>query len=423
VVTIYTSRTVKSGEAVDSSLETPFSSGAFGQEGHSQKMQGLGSGVIVSVDGLILTSNHVIDGADEILVGFGAEKREHKAKKIGADPGTDLALLKIEGKDLPALVFADSDQVRAGQVVLAMGSPFGLTQTVTMGIISATGRGGLGIIDIENFIQTDAAINMGNSGGALVDAEGRLVGINSAILSRTGAYQGIGFAIPSNLARDVMPSLREKGRVVRGYIGTLLQPLTPELSAALKLQEDSGALVGEVAPKSPAEKAGIKSGDVITEVNGKKIMDARELRMLVGAMAPGTKAKIQVVREDGKKTFEVDLIEMPTEQSESVAADQNRPPQVAKFFGVLVADLNDEVRQALSVPKDIEGAVIVGIDPTSAAAQAGLRKGDVIRELNKHTVKNARELVAGAQVLKGGEKLLLQIWSEGKSGYVALEPQ
>jgi serine protease Do len=221
-----------------------------------------------------------------------------------------------------------------------------------------------------------------------------------------------------------MPSLREKGRVVRGYIGTLLQPLTPELSAALKLQEDSGALVGEVAPKSPAEKAGIKSGDVITEVNGKKIMDARELRMLVGAMAPGTKAKIQVVREDGKKTFVVDLIEMPTEQSESAAAsDQNRPPQVAKFFGVLVADLNDEVRQALSVPKDIEGAVIVGIDPTSAAAQAGLRKGDVIRELNKHTVKNARELVAGAQVLKGGEKLLLQIWSEGKSGYVALEPQ
>src|SRR5439155_15477610 len=273
VVTVFTTQSV-SKAALPSPLSDEalreFFGGQIPQKQGKQTLEGLGSGVIVSADGYILTANHVVAKADEIMVGLGAELRKYKAKKIGADPGTDVALLKIEEKNLPAITFADSDKARAGDVVLALVAPFGLRKTATMGIISAVGRGGMGIVDYENFIPTDASINMGNSGGALVDTEGWLVGINIAILSRTGANMGIGFAIPSNLARDVMQSLREKGRVIRGYIGTAVQTLTPELAEAFKLKgEVSGAVVGELTPKSPAEKAGIKTGDVITSVNGK----------------------------------------------------------------------------------------------------------------------------------------------------------
>src|ERR1700740_425056 len=261
VVTVFTTQTVSRGLS-----QSPFSDDILRQffGGQSPKtqgkqtLQGLGSGVIVSPDGYILTANHVVSGADEIMVGLGTDLRKYKAKKVGADPGTDVALLKIDEKTLPAITFADSDKARAGDIVLAIGNPFGLRETVTMGIISAVGRGGIGIVDYENFIQTARAINMGHFGGALVDTEGRLLGINTAIFSRSGGNQGIGFAIPANLARDVMQSLREKGRVVRGYIGTSVQTLTPDLAEALKLKGVSGALVGEVSPKSPAEKAGIK---------------------------------------------------------------------------------------------------------------------------------------------------------------------
>src|SRR5213595_1604434 len=309
VVTVFTSQTVSRGGSAfpfsDDALRQ-FFGGQLPQRQGKQTLQGLGSGVIVSADGYILTANHVVSGAEEIMVGLGVDLRKYKAKKIGTDPGTDVALLKIEEKNLPAITFADSDKARAGDIVLAVGNPFGLRQTVTMGIISAVGRGGMGIVDYENFIQTDAAINMGNSGGALVDATGHLLGINTAIFSRSGGNQGVGFAIPANLARDVMQSLREKGRVVRGYIGASVQTLTPELAEAMKLKgEATGALVGEVTPKSPAEKAGIKSGDVITSVNGKKINDARELRLMIGSMAPGTKVQLEVNREGQKKMFDV----------------------------------------------------------------------------------------------------------------------
>src|SRR6266705_122735 len=272
VVTVFTTQTVARGLTSfpfgDDTLRQ-FFGGQSPQRQGKQTLQGLGSGVIVSPAGFILTANHVVSGGEEIMVGLGTELRKYKAKKVGTDPGTDVALLKIEEKNLPAITFADSEKAHAGDIVLALGNPFGLRQTATMGIISAVGRGGIGIVDYENFIQTDAAINMGNSGGALVDTEGRLVGINSAILTRSGGSQGVGFAIPANLARDVMPSLREKGRVIRGYIGTSVQTLTPELAEAMKLKgQFTGALVSEVTPKSPAEKAGIKTGDVITAVNG-----------------------------------------------------------------------------------------------------------------------------------------------------------
>src|SRR5438094_4149333 len=261
VVTVFTTQTVARGLTSfpfgDDTLRQ-FFGGQSPQRQGKQTLQGVGCGVVVSPDGFILTANHVVSGAEEIMVGLGNELRKYKAKQVGTDPGTDVALLKIEDNNLPAITFAESDKARGGDIVLAIGNPFGLRQTVTMGIISAVGRGGMGIVDYENFIQTDAAINMGNSGGALVDTNGRLVGINSAIFSRSGGNQGIGFAIPSNLAREVMQSLREKGRIVRASMGIAVQTLTPELAEALKLKEDTGALIGEVAPKSPAEKAGIK---------------------------------------------------------------------------------------------------------------------------------------------------------------------
>src|SRR5213592_3755544 len=340
-----------------------FFGGQSPQRQGKQTLQGLGSGVIVSPDGYILTANHVVSGADEIMVGLGTELRKYKAKKVGTDPGTDVALLKIDEKTLPAITFADSDKARAGDIVLAIGNPFGLRQTVTMGIISAVGRGGMGIVDYENFIQTDAAINMGNSGGALVDTQGRLLGINTAIFSRSGGNQGVGFAIPASLARDVMQSLREKGRVVRGYIGASVQTLTPELAEAMKLKgQPTGALVGEVAPKTPSEKAGMKTGDVITAVKGKKISDARELRLIIGSMAPGSKAQMEVNREGQTKTFDVELAEMPagtTEEGPETSPEENAQPEKTTVFGgVAVADVTGDVRSALNFPKDIQGAVI-----------------------------------------------------------------
>ena len=362
------------------------------------------------------------------MVGLGNELRKYKAKKVGIDPGTDVALLKIEEKNLPAIAFANSEKARAGDIVLAIGNPFGLRQTVTMGIISAVGRGGIGIVDYENFIQTDAAINMGNSGGALVDTAGHLLGINTAIFSRSGGNQGVGFAIPANLARDVMQSLREKGRVVRGYIGASVQTLTPELAEAMKLKgEPSGALVGEVTPKSPSEKAGMKTGDVITSVNGKKIGDARELRLMIGSMPPGTKVQIELNREGQNKIINVELAEMPAgaaEQDTEASPEENAQPEKATVFGgVAVADVTDEIRNALNLSKDIKGAVIAEIDADSPAAKAGLREGDVIQEVNKQPVKNAKDLVAISKRLKPDEKILIRVWSQGRSSFVALEPK
>src|SRR6266496_1383911 len=430
VVTVFTTQTVSRGLSpfpFSDDVLRQFFGGQLPRHG-KQTLQGLGSGVIVSRDGYVLTANHVVSGAEEIMIGLGTELRKYKAKKVGTDPGTDVALLKIDEKNLPAITFADSEKARAGDIVLAVGNPFGLRQTVTMGIISAVGRGGMGIVDYENFIQTDAAINMGNSGGALVDTEGRLVGINSAIFTRSGGNQGVGFAIPANLARDVMQSLREKGRVIRGYIGTSVQTLTPELADAMKLKAQvSGALVGEVSPKSPAEKAGIKTGDVITSVNGKKIGDARELRLMIGSMSPGTKVQIEVNREGQKKTLGVDLVEMPAaamQPATETSPEESAPPEKSTVFGaVVVADVTDDVRTPLNLPKEIQGAVIVELDSASPAAQAGLREGDVIQEVNKQPVKNAKDLVAISKKLKPNEKILMRVYNQGRSGYVALEPK
>jgi serine protease Do len=431
VVTVFTTQTVSRGQAAfslsDDALRQ-FFGGRSPQTQGKQTLQGLGSGVIISADGYILTANHVVSAADEIMIGLGNDLRRFKAKKIGTDPGTDVALLKIDDNNLPSVTFADSDKARAGDIVLAIGNPFGLRQTVTMGIISAVGRGGMGIVDYENFIQTDAAINMGNSGGALVDIDGRLLGINSAIFTRSGGNQGIGFAIPANLAREVMQSLREKGRVVRGYIGTSVQTLTPEIADAMKLKgQPTGALVGEVEPNAPAAKAGIKTGDVITAVNGKKVNDPRELRLMIGSMAPGTNAQIDVNREGQTKTFDVQLGEMPaTAAGENTETSSEEPAQQEKttvFGGVAITNITDDIRAALNLPKEVQGAVIADIDSDSPAANAGLREGDVIQEVNKQPVKSAKDLVLISKKLKPNDKILIRVYSQGRSGYVALDGQ
>src|SRR5216684_1087086 len=274
-----------------------------------QRQEGIGSGVIVTKDGYILTNNHVVDGADDVKVAL-QDGRELSAKVIGRDPKSDVAVIKIDARDLPAVSMADSDKVEVGDVVLAVGNPFGIGQTVTTGIISATGRaGGMGL-DYEDFLQTDAAINPGNSGGALVDADGRLIGINTAILSRSGGNQGIGFAIPVNLARDVMTSLIKDGRVTRGYLGVMIQDITPELAKEFKLKDDNGALVGDVSADSPAEKAGLKSGDIIVEFNGKKVTDSRHLKLEVARTQPGESVPLKVFRDGATRELQVAVKEM-----------------------------------------------------------------------------------------------------------------
>src|SRR5881296_1258147 len=436
VVNISSSRIVRSPEGVPDApfLNDPFLRRFLGPDFMRQfrvprerREHSLGSGVIVNSAGYLLTNNHVIEGATDIKVVL-SDNREMEGKIVGTDPGTDIAVVKIPTDHLAVLPFADSSKVEVGDIALAIGNSFGLGRTVTMGIVSATGRGGLGIEDYEDFIQTDASINPGNSGGALVNVRGELIGINTAILSRSGGNQGIGFAIPANMAREVMRSLREKGRVVRGYIGASVQTLTPELAEAMKFKgQPTGALVGEVTPKSPSEKAGMKTGDVITAVNGKKISDARELRLMIGSMAPGTKVQIEVNREGQSKIFNVELAEMPpgeAEQGAETSPEESAQPEKATVFGgVAVADVTDEIRNALNLSKDVKGAVIAEIDADSPAAKAGLREGDVIQEVNKQPVRNAKDLVAISKKLKPNEKILIRVWSQGRSGFVALEPK
>ena len=281
------------------------------------RQQGEGSGVIVSADGYIVTNNHVVDGATELTVSM-ADKREMKARVIGTDAKTDIALIKVDARDLPHVVLGDSSKVEVGDIALAMGNPFGLGQTVTMGIISATGRGGLGIEDYEDFIQTDASINPGNSGGALVNTRGELIGINTAILSRSGGNQGVGFAVPVDLVRHVMTQLKENGAVTRARLGVYFQELTPKLASALGVQASKGAVVTEIVPNGPASKSGLRKDDVITALNGQAI-DGRSLRNAVGSMMPGSTINLKVLRGSSERNYSVTLDRMPddTERADS----------------------------------------------------------------------------------------------------------
>jgi len=424
VVTVYSTKVVRNDRSGNPLYNNPQLRRYFGipdpEDMPDQKQQGLGSGVVVSSDGFILTNNHVIEDADEIMVSFGTENKEFKAKKIGTDPRTDIAVLKIEAKDLPALEFADSSKVRVGDLVLALGNPLGLRQSVSMGIVSAMDRGGLGITDYENFIQTDAAINQGNSGGALVDATGKLVGINTAIFTRSGGNQGIGFAVPSNLARDVMEKLRDKGRVARGYMGVSLQPLTQELAAQFKLKDDKGALIAEVVKGSPAATAKLKAGDVVTELDGKKVVDSRTLRLDIGARSPGTKVELGIVREGESKKFLVDLGELPGNEAQASVAPQSDDENPNALTGIAVGDIDASTRQRFNLSPNVQGVVVTAVEAGSPASGV-IQPGDVIHEINREPVTTADEAIKLSKKIKSGEKVLLRVSTQSQSRFIVLE--
>lgn len=379
---------------------------------------GIGSGVIVTKDGYILTNNHVVDDADELKVAL-QDGREFTAKVVGKDPKSDVAVIKIDATDLPGIEIADSDKIEVGDVVLAIGNPFGIGQTVTMGIVSAVGRAASLGLDYEDFIQTDAAVNPGNSGGALVDAEGRLIGINTAIYSESGGNQGIGFAIPTALARTVMESLIQNGKVIRGYMGIGPQEITPTLAKAFKLEGVKGALVGEVVPKGPADKAGLKNGDIITEVSGKPVQDSRHLRLEVARSKPGETLAIKLLREGKPMTVNVTVKELPGSEKQ-VPNEPEESEQDSTLNGVGVADIDAQARQQLNIPDEIKGAIVTEVEPESGAANAGLRPGDVITEINHHAVKSADDAVKLTQNTKS-KTTLLRVWSNGATRYMGVE--
>jgi serine protease Do len=398
----------------------------FGEDGsnqmnpgrlHAPTEHGLGSGVIVSPDGYILTNNHVVNNASEIQVALN-DGRQFTAKVIGSDPKTDVALIRIKAENLPALTLTDSDKIEVGDVVLAVGNPFGIGQTVTKGIVSAKDRTTSGEMD-EDFIQTDAAINPGNSGGALVDTEGRLVGINSAILTHSGGNQGIGFAVPSNLCQWVMASLVKNGHVDRGYLGVMIQNVTPDLATAFKLDRTTGALVGDVSPGGPADKAGLKSGDVIAQLNGQPIEDASQLKLRVAESMPGSNVKVTVNRNGEAKTFDVTLSNLPENQV-AKTDEQSGKAKTEALAGVGVADLDQDTRAELNIPAQVQGAVITEVAPDSAAYQAGLRTGDVITELNRKPVKSAQDAMADTEKPTSNQTLV-KVWTKSGSHYLTVD--
>ena len=377
---------------------------------------GLGSGVIVSADGYILTNNHVVDDADSLKVTL-SDGRILTAKVIGKDQKTDIAVIKIDAHDLPAITFADSDDVQVGDRVLAVGNPFGIGETVTSGIVSGTGRSGATGLDYEDFIQTDAAINPGNSGGALIDMQGRLVGLNTAILSRSGGFQGIGFAIPANLARHVIDSLVKTGTVVRGYLGVTIQDISPDLADQFQLKSSNGAVVSDVKPDAPAAKAGLKSGDVILEYEGKPLRDSRQLKFAVAATEPGQKIKLGYLRDGKNEVATVTVGEIPGERQTITASSTN---DTGVLDGVEVADLDTAARQEFEVPSGVHGAVVANVDPSSAAAEAGLAPGDVIEELDHMPVRSADDAVKLTEHAKS-RKTLLKLWSHGSTHFLVVD--
>lgn len=387
------------------------------------KEQSLGSGVIASADGYIVTNNHVVERSDEIKVIL-FDKRSFRAKIIGADPKTDLAVIKINAKDLPVVPWGDSDRLQVGEFVLAIGNPFALSHTVTMGIVSAVGRADVGIADYENFIQTDAAINPGNSGGPLVNIKGELIGINTAIFSKTGGYQGIGFAVPSNMVRLVMDQLLKKGKVVRGWIGVTIQELTPELAQKFGLKLSEGALVSDVAQGSPAQRGGIMRGDIILEFDGKKVSDVGMLRNIVAQSKIGSQVVIKVLRRDKILAAVVNITELPSDSTDTAPSQTTKQESDENALsGMAAMDLNRAVMKQLGIEKDEKGVVVVKIEPGSPAEDAGLRKGDIVEEIDRQKISNLNEFNKVAARVKPSESVLMFVNRSGRKFYIALSPE
>jgi serine protease Do len=422
IVNIYSTHVVHYRQQFDPFSNNPVLRQFFGDQNpesrqSTRREEVLGSGSIITPDGYILTANHVIADADEIKIAITGNKEEYKARVVGGDPDTDVAVLKIDAKNLPAMTLGDSDQLEVGDIVLAIGNPFNISQpggtpTVTMGIVSALGRSGLGFNNYENFIQTDAAINPGNSGGALVDAEGRLIGINTGIAGTSGGNEGIGFAVPINLARHVVDRLIHGGKVTRGYLGVYNpQDVTPDMEAEFNLPDSNGALVGDVTPGTPAEKAGLKSGDVITGFNDTKITDANDLRLAVSACSPGTEATVKYVRNSEEHIVKVTLAELPSD-----AEIQGQSNQTDALDGVTVGNLDSDARDQLQIPDNVHGAIVTDVQEDSHAADAGLQKGDIIVQVDHHPVADADAAVKLCNDAKG-DHILLKVWRrEGDMG-------
>lgn len=388
----------------------------FGGAGPSERQaSGIGSGVIVSADGYILTNNHVVAEAREIKVTV-SDKREFDATVVGTDPKSDLAVIKIKGapSGLRPAEFGDSSKLRLGDVVLAIGNPLGVGQTVTMGIVSAKGRADLGIAAYEDFIQTDAAINPGNSGGALIDTEGKLVGINTAILSRSGGYQGIGLAIPSSMAQPIMETLKQSGKVSRGFLGVGIQDVDRDLATALKLSGPNGVLLTEVRGGGPAGKAGLSRGDVVVKVDGKAVTSTGQFRNLIASSGAKKKVTLEVMRDGKPQSFGVELGDLPDDAAaEAAAPDASGSTQHATsggaLDGVTFEELTPEVRRTLGLsPAAVGGVVISDLSPQSAAAKAGLRPGDVVLELNRNAVDSLAKFKAHYAKAAGDVLLLVQ---------------
>jgi len=383
-------------------------------EQREYKQQGLGSGFIVKADGYILTNNHVVENADKIRVTL-SDKREFEAKVVGTDPKSDVALIKIDAKDLPVAPLGDSAQTEVGDWVLAIGTPFGLSQTVTSGIISAEGRANIGIVDYEDFIQTDAAINPGNSGGPLVNLNGEVIGMNTAIFSQSGGYQGIGFAIPINMAKNVMESLMSHGKVVRGWLGVMIQPVTPEIAQSFGLQETTGALVGDVVKDGPADKAGIKRGDVVVALNGQSVDTANTLRNLVAQTDVKKTVSVGVMRNGKAETVQVTIGEQPAGEQATAAASEN-----ADKFGLTVQELTPQLADRLGYT-DEHGVVIADVKSGSPAEEIGLRQGDLIKEINRQPVESLAEYQKAMSALEKDEGLLLLVQRGDNTYYVVVK--
>jgi len=382
---------------------------------HRGPQKGQGSGVIISPDGYILTNNHVIANARDVNVTL-PDKREFKGKIIGADPKADLAVVKINATNLPAVPWGDATQLQVGEYVLAVGNPFGLNSTVTLGIVSAVGRGHMGITQYEDFIQTDAAINPGNSGGALVNTRGELVGINTAIFSQSGGYQGVGFAVSTAMAKPIYESLVKTGKVVRGYLGIGLQDLNQDLAKSFSLKDSKGALVSDVKEDSPAEQAGFKQGDVIIEYQGTAVEDGVALQRLVTRTPVGSKVPVKVVRDGRERQLTVRIGEQP-EQDKVAKVDVGERDYA--LDGLSVEDLDQNTARELGFKGKPQGVVVTGVEPDSGAEKAGLVPGDIIREVNRRPVKSVKDLEKVTSDVKKGDSVLILINRRGNALFLS----
>ena len=383
-------------------------------EATPRREQSLGSGVIVSPDGYVLTNYHVIENADEIQVAL-SDRREFKARIVGVDPKTDLAVLSLQGQGFPILAFGDSDRVEVAEPVMAIGNPFGLDRTVTIGIVSALGRANIGIVDYEDFIQTDAAINPGNSGGALINARGELIGINTAIFSESGGYAGIGFAVPVNMARIVLNQIITYGRVRRGWLGVMIQELTPALARGLGIPGVRGILIADVADEGPASQAGLQREDVVVQFEGKPVDDTGHFRNLVAEATPGKKIALGILRTGRPQTVTMMVGELP----ETPANDDTNKPEPDQI-GLATTDLTPDMAKRLGLPFDARGAVITDVLAGGRAQQAGLQPGDVIQEANHQPIRTGRDFRQALDQSREHD-LVLVVKREGTTVYFAIE--